>query len=162
MESRSQALGNLAQGGGVLISTKLAITEDFRMLKSHITCILTALTAGEAQGLGLYLINGDLSLAEAEAKIETEGPVSRHDRIGAETAERFVRKVGFLGNNVDPASTTQVFLDVHTGAPMCTAKPRWTFGHTTSWQWMIYNHGLTLTTGATAQLKVENFGVWVE
>ncbi len=36
MESRSQALGALAADAGILIGTKLALTEDFRMLKSNV------------------------------------------------------------------------------------------------------------------------------
>ncbi len=162
MESRSQALGVLAPGGGILVGTKLAITMGFRMLKSNVTCNVTGLTAGEGEHMSLYLLNGDLSLAEAEAKIEQNGPTARGKRTEMEIAERFVKKVGFTPT-IERASNTVVnFVDAFTGSPICVTKPRWTFSETTSWQWLIYNHGVVLTTGATVQLKTESFGVWVE
>ncbi len=161
MESRSQALGALAAGVGILIGTKLAITEDYRMLKCNVTGLITGLTANEGFGLALYLINGDLTLAEAEAKIEQNGPLSRHAKIENEIVSRFVRKVGqTIARN--SAATTATIVDMHTNAPICVVKPRWTFGKVTSWQWLIYNHGIVITTGATMQLKTESFGLWLE
>ncbi len=110
----------------------------------------------------LYLADGDLTLAEAEAKIDgLNGPLSRHDRVGTEVAMRFVRAVGAVGDGAN-ASSELVFLDVNTGAPYINAKPRWTFGQTSSWNWILYNHGETLTTGGTVKIVAENFGVWIE
>lgn len=161
MESRSQALGALAQGAGILIGTKLAITMGFRMLKCNVTCNVTGLTSAEFLSLSLYLINGDLTLAEAEAKIEQNGPTARGQRVEMEVAERFVKKVGYSNPGRNPTVQAGI-VDAFTGAPICTTKPRWTFSEATSWQWLLYNHGIVLTTGATLQLKTESFGVWVE
>ncbi len=162
MESRSQALGALAANAGILIGTKLALTEDFRMLKSRLHCNIFNHTPQEGGGLCLYLADGDLSLAEAEAKIDgLNGPLSRHDRVGTEVSMRFVKLVGAVGDGAN-ASSEAVILDSVTGAPVVETKPRWTFGQTTSWNWIIYNHGEVLTTGATAKVVAENFGVWIE
>ncbi len=157
-EARSQALGALAAQAGILIGTKLAITDSFRMLKAIGSFVIDGLTGVEGPGLLLYLANGDLSLAEAEAAIELSGPLDRSDRVNGPIAERFVQLVGSTG---DPDGAKASFLDAHTGAPVIVAKPRWTFGVTDSWNWIVYNNGAALTTGATVKLRVQDFGVWV-
>ncbi len=159
MEARSQALGALSNGSGILIGTKLAITDSFRMLKAIGHFGISGLTTQEGSGLLLYLANGNLSLAEAEAKIELSGPLDRSARPEVELAERFVKLVGVTGPPV--AGLEQVVIDAFSNAPVIVTKPRWTFGATDSWNWILYNHGQNLTTGATISIRVEDFGVWV-
>ncbi len=158
-EARSQALGALAAQAGILIGTKLAITDSFRMLKAIGNFTIDGLTTVEGNGLLLYIANGDLSLAEAEAAIELSGPLDRSDRVNGPIAERFVMLVGAIragGNQVE-----QSFVDAHTGTPVIVTKPRWTFGSNDSWNWIVYNNGVAITTGATVKLRVQAFGVWV-
>ncbi len=159
MENREQALGALANSAGILLGTKIALTEDYRMLKSRMVCTIRTLTGGEGGGLGLYLINGDLTLSEAVAKITQTGPTNRGARTEQEIAERFVRLVGMTEGI--SADTEHVMKDVNTNAPCVMAKPRWTFLKNTSWQWLIFNHGTLLTTGATAEIFNEAFGLWL-
>ncbi len=157
------ALGALAQNAGVLISGPTLI-EDFRMLKAEIAAVVVALQASEGIGLQLYLVQQDLSLAEAEACIETEGPVGPSDRTAMETAERFVRYIGAIDPATGISATEKQMVDGYTGAPLMVAKPRWTFPNVStevSWNWMIFNLGATLTTGATLQLKATHYGVWL-
>ncbi len=158
-EARSQALGALAAQAGILIGTKLAITDSFRMLKAVGSFVMDGLTSGESEGLLLFIANGDLTLAEAEAAIELSGPVDRSDRVNGPIAERFVQLVGATADG--SSAVKAVMLDAHTGAPVIVAKPRWTFGQNDSWNWIVYNNGAALTTGATIKLRTQCFGVWV-
>ncbi len=159
IESRPQAIGTLAHQTGLFIGTKLAILKDFRMLKSELTVVINSVTAGDLLGLALYLVDGDLSLAEAEAAIESNGPVGPNDSVAMAIAERFVKLVGLVDHN---ELNTEVQLeDAATGAPMITVKPQWTFTTTKSWNWMLYNKGAAPTTGASALLQAKSFGVWL-
>ncbi len=161
MESRSQALGALGFNTGILIDTKLAITEDFRMLKSIVNVSVTGLTLAEGSGLQLYLADGALTLAQIEAKIEQSGPLSRHDPPLEAIAERFVKLVaGARGGGSEAAQV--MFADAMNNGVGIVTKPRWTFGATKSWNWVIYNRFAAITTGANVNLNAENFGVWVE
>ncbi len=161
MEAREQALGALANSAGIFVGTKIAITEDFRMLKATLAACVRTLTVPEGAGLLLYLVDGDLSLAEATAKVTQTGPLSRGARIETEIAERFVKLVGVMrvGSEVEDAA---MFLDVLTNSPRITAKPRWTFHETQSWQWLVFNIGTTLTTGSSIEIVGEHFGLWLD
>ncbi len=159
VEQRSQAVGTLANSTGLFIGTKLATVEDFRMLKSMCNCIFTSVTAGELNGMALYLVHGDLTLAEAEEAIETDGPLGPGDLVDAEEAQRPVFQVGIVAHS--EVQTEVVMIDIHSGAPMITAKPRWTFQSVSGWNWMLYNQGAAPTTGANAVITAKNFGVWV-
>lgn len=97
-EQQSVGLTTLAQNTGKVLGIALAITEDFRMLKSRGVLSIGGVAVDETVDLVLYLCDGDLSVAEMEAKIELDGPLSRHDRIGNEIVERFVRKVALLSS----------------------------------------------------------------
>ncbi len=158
-ENRSVALGTLGGSTGILIGTNLAITDSFRTMKQEVSVIISGVTGDEAVGLGLYLIDGDLTLAEAEAAIEVNGPVDRSDIVANEVVMRPVFRVNaqFFMAGADLIGTGAV----NTASLIAEMKTRWTFGATTGWDWMIYNRGAGLTTGATASLNAKNFGVWV-
>ncbi len=158
-DNRSQALGGLAGDVGIIVTTKPAITEDFRMLKSVITASITGLTAGEGADLQLWLADGDLSLAEFEECVEVQGPLSSHDIVGNERTLRACFLVG-KARYTDITSTRQQVEGMN-GSLIMEIKPRWTFGETTSWNWIVYNDGNAVTTGATIRLKAKNFGVWI-
>jgi len=136
-----------------------AITEDFRMLKWRGTATMRNLTAGEGAGLKLYLVNGELTVAETEECVEANGPLDRNDRVPQERAERFVRLVGVTASPA-PTVTTVQFVNEF-GSPILEAKPRWTFSNPEGWDWVVYNQGVVLTTGANVDVHGDVFGVWV-
>ncbi len=158
-ETRTITLGTLGGSTGIFVGTKLATLERFRMLKSEVALTVTSVTGDEAIGLGLYLVDGDLTLAEAEAAIETQGPLGPNDQILQDTAMRPVFRVdGVIDiSGAEPISGGAV----NTGKFMASIKPRWTFARTKSWNWMIYNTGSGLTTGSTGIVHAKDFGVWV-
>ncbi len=157
IESRPQALGALGAGGGILIGTKLATLERFRMLKSEMWATITGLTSGEGTGLILGLADGDLTLAEIEGAIETDGPLGPNDITGENIAMRPVWKIGA----VDRETGTEAIFENEHGGHMLIVKPRWTFARTKSWNWFVYNLGASLTTGGTVNIRGKHFGVWV-
>ncbi len=156
-ESKVQALGALAAGSGVLIDTKLALLERFRMLRTELYASVTTLTTGEGTGLLIGLADGDLTLAEIEVAIELEGPLGPNDIVSANAAERPVWWMGA----VDRETGTEALFENDEGGHMMVLKPRWTFARTKSWQFFVYNIGKVLTTGAFVNIRVKSFGVWV-
>lgn len=153
-ERETFTIGTLAVATGI-IGNPIGITEDFRMLKSRIRGSIINVTAGDGP-FDLYLINGDFTLAQAEAAPETEGPLGPADRINQETAERFVRYVGQFVPVGD--GTVLVFVPHLHEDP----KVRWTFTDTKSWNWMVYNNSAQAPqTGGLARIDVTHYGVWV-
>lgn len=164
-ENRTQAIATLSQGGVLVIGTKLAITDEFRMLKSEISCLLIGVTNGELRGLQLWLANGELSVTEIDEAIEANGPLSRQDRL---RKERSMRAVFYVGS-MDPAtSITASEMYLVGGASdgpdkvRMILKPRWTFGKTNGWNWVLRNMGPAPTTGASARIEAKSFGVWLD
>ncbi len=162
-ETRSQSLGTLAQDTALIIGTKLATTEVFRMLKSEIFCRINTLTAGEGSGLLLLLADGDLSVTEISEAVNVDGPLGPNDAVAAALAERLVLNVGAVeGGGDDAAAPTQrVVRDMNSNAPFCIVKPRWSFQRTKSWNWVAFNRGDALTTGAQIRIDAKSYGVWV-
>ncbi len=158
-EKRAQALATLNTDTAILIGTKLAIVEDFRMLKSDVAALITGLTAGEGVGLYLGLAHGDMTVAEIAAAFAVNGPVGPAALTEADDVMKPVWKIGRLAGDI--AETEKQFFDVLTGAPFIVQKHAWTFQSTTSWNWFVYNLGAQLTTGATVKIEALNFGVWV-
>lgn len=162
-ESNSQALGALAQNAGIFVSGPI-LTEDFRMLKSEISAVIDSLTAGEGDHVRLYLVQAGLTLAQAEACIETTGPLNRGDRAEVELAERYVKLLGQTGPVQHAAAGEAAFRDAFTDALAIVAKPRWTFPNVpteSSWNYMVYNAGSGLTTGSSIRSKNTHYGVWL-
>ncbi len=158
-ETRSQVLGTLGGSIGLFIGTKLVTLERFRILKCEIALTVTDVTGSEGNGLGLYLVDGDLTLPQAEESIETLGPLGPNDSVEAAKAMRPVFRVDEVirMDGGDPIAGGAV----NTGSFLGVLNPRWTFSKTKSWNWMVYNRGSGLTTGATAIVHSKNFGVWV-
>ncbi len=156
-EQRNQALGALSQSAGIIIGTNLATLERYRMLRCEMIATVIGLTTGEGTGLLFGLADGDLTLAEIEAAIETNAPVGPNDTIGAEVAQR---PVWFMGA-VDRETGTEAIFENENGGHMLVIKPRWTFARTKSWNFFVYNLGAAITTGATVSIRDKLFGVWV-
>ncbi len=161
-EQVSLSLSTLAAQAAVL-ANGLQLDENFRILKSEITCVVTGLTTTEGNGLILYLTNGDLSVTEVEECIEANGPLRPSDAVASERAERWVRRIGATrGTEV---ATEHVMANA-TGGPLLDIKPRWTFSRARTateggWNWVVYNDGIILTTGAVAHILATHYGVWV-
>ncbi len=156
-QSISQAILTLATDTGLLITAKPATLERFRMLKTEVYANVEGLSE-QGRSLSLWLADGDLSLAEIEEAIElTAGPLGPNDPVNAAIAERPVWFLGSVGGGTPSAHVH----DREANGTLCVLKPRWTFARTKSWNFVLYNIGAAPTTGATINLRVKNFGVWV-
>ncbi len=153
------ALGALAGQDAVKFQGPV-LQEDFRILKSEIYALVNVLTANEGLSMLFGIANGELSAAEIEECIEAQGPLDRNDRVAIERAERWVKVLG-VTNDQGVSTTTELFYDMHSGAPMLTSKDRWTYSDPEGWTYWIYNRGGSLTTGSTLQLVATHYGVWV-
>ncbi len=156
-------LGALAGQAPQLANSTVLLDMDFRILKSVITATLTGITSGEANGLHLYMTQGDLSVGEVEANIEQNGPLRMGDRDLMEIAERWVRLIGTTDG--EAVSTERMFHNEEDGS-ILKINPRWTFrrGRTATeggWNWVVYNNGVILTTGITMRILATHYGVWV-
>ncbi len=131
------------------------------MLKTEVTSAMVSGSINDGLGLQLYLVDGDLTLSEFEAAIETQGPLGPNDRVLSAEAMR----PNWLLGGVHPASLSVQSEGIHLvgidGGPIMMAKPRWTFATGKSWNFIAFNHGLAMTTGATLKIKAKSFGVWV-
>ncbi len=162
-ENGSAALLTMANDASVeLVGPVLA--HDFRILKSEGTFRLAGLTSGEGHHLELFMINSDLSTAEALEAINLNGPLFRNDRVPTEQSERFVRYVGvFDSMNGIPPTETIMYLRNKTGGFVHEFNPRWTFTKDASWGWLLVNRsGAALTTGATLRNTLTHYGVWLK
>ncbi len=155
-ESRVQNLGALANEAGILVGTNLATLERYRMIKNELYAAMTGLTSGEGTGLLIGIVDGDYSLAELEAAIESDGPLGPNDRIAEELSERFYK---FLGA-VDRETGTEALFENDNGGHKMSHTIRWTFARTKSWNFFVYNMGSALT-GGTVNIRSKSFGVWV-
>ncbi len=158
-DSTSQALGALASGAGIIIGTKLALTSDFRMIKLEAIGTFSSLTNPEGRGLALYIVDGQFSVAEIEVAIEGNGPLGPNQSDAAEIAMRFEK---WLGEVLSPATGEGVAIAVgKQTVALMEETIRWTFSAAQSWNFFVYNHGATLTTGSNFIVRSKSFGVWV-
>ncbi len=156
-ESRNQLLGALDNQAGIIIDTKLATLERFRMIKNETHAAIVSLTSGEGTALLLGIADGDLTLAEIEAAIEAQLPLGPNDSVGAAIAERYTMIIGAMDRET---GTSGIFENDNGGHKMANTI-RWTFSRTKSWNYFVYNLGEQLTTGSNCFLRAKSFGVWV-
>ncbi len=158
-------LGALAGQDTVNASSAVELDEDFRILRSDVTCVLTGLTSLQGLGLILYMVEGQLTATTAEENIEQNGPLRQGDQADEEIASRWVRRIGITGDQLTPNLDSVVMKNKYGGA-LLELEPRWTFrrGRTATlggWNWVVYNDGVTLTTGGVARIIATHYGVWV-
>ncbi len=147
--------GIILSGGNVIGSSLL---ERFRIIKSEISAHIEGATFATGDGpIALYIVDGDHSLAEFEESIELSGPVGPNDNLDAERAERWSMRIGMI-NFVGESSALGAMLNL--GMPV-EKVIRWTFARAKGWNWIAYNEGTALTTGATINVRAKHFGVWV-
>lgn len=159
-ENTLLTMGALAAGLALRFPA-ITLGEDFRMLKSEISCFIEALTAGEGQGLIFGIANGELSVTEIADCLKANGPTDLNDRANQELAERNVKVLSASNPLFDSAGTHRPFIG-NEGGPLIVSKHRWTYSNPEGWNFFIFNDGLTLTTGATARLLATHFGLWVK
>ncbi len=157
-ETASVALGGLTNITAIKLASGLAITEDFRILKTELYAHIKNLTGGDGEGLLLGLANGELTVAEIVECIEADGPEDRNDRVLQERAERFVKLIAGV---ITPLGILNTQFLNENGGPMITVKPRWTFSDPEGWDYFVYNTSDDITTGATCTLTAVHYGVWV-
>ncbi len=160
-EDQTITLGALADQAAVLINA-VQLDEDFRILKTEIVATLKGLTQGEGSGLILLLTEGLLTVAQVEGVMELNGPLAPRDTAAMEIASRWVRTCGVTSHEVSEEANFHSKYD----GPMLEVTPRWTFQRRRTateggWNWVVYNNGKLLTTGATVQIKATHYGVWV-
>ncbi len=157
-EDLTHTLGTLGTKTGILITAGGSsgnLGEDFRILKTEGQSNANQVTAGNP-AVSLYMVNGELTLAECEEAIELSGPDDRNDRLDVERSERFVRLIGVY---VPAGIGTTAHIR---GTGMFSYNPRWTFSNPAGWDYMVYNNGpVNLDTGQIITTKLTHFGVWV-
>lgn len=146
----------IAQGAAVKLPS-LAITDDFRILKTVVTAQVIGLTSSEGQGLLFGMANNDLSAAQIAASISTDGPLNRNDRDLKELAERWAQIHGVSSGEGD---SIQRFHG-EGNSPVMEFNPRWTFSKGVGWAFFVFNDGAALTTGSSARIVATHYGVWV-
>ncbi len=156
-ESRSQVLGTIAAESALIIGTKLATLERFRMLRCEVQATIVNLTSGEGTGMLLVLADGQFTQTEVEATIEADGPLGPNDDVTENIADRPVWTFGA----VDRETGTEALFENDMGGHTMVVKPRWTFARTKSWNFLVYNLGAAPTTGSSVIIRVKSFGVWV-
>ncbi len=160
-EQPNEALLTLASSTGLFLASGdigASLLERFRIVKTEITAHIQSGTFVAGDGpLGLFMFDGDFSLAEAQLAIETLGPFGPNDTVSEAVVERFSKNFGlipFIEENVGQGS------QLYQGKVL-EKTIRWTFARAKGWKWMVYNYGGGLTTGATVKLQAKHFGVWV-
>ncbi len=159
-ETVSIALGTLAADAGILATGGIGTTllERFRIIKTEIHAHISGPTFALGDGpLAIYLADGDFSLAEIEESIEVTGPLGPNDKVSADRAERFTKLFGQVNFSPNDNGTGNILEQ----GRVVERTIRWTFARAKGWNWMFYNRGTPLTTGATAKLRAKHFGVWV-
>jgi len=158
-ENNSLTVGTLLAADLVSMPA-IAVTEDFRILKTEVYAHIEGLTAGEGIGLILGIADAELSDTEIEEALEINGPLDRNDRLSYEKVTRPVWPIAAL-EIVDAGGLAQRFIGLN-GGPMIEWKKRWTFSSPEGFEFWLYNDGVgTITTGATLKVLATHYGVWV-
>ncbi len=160
-ESRSQALGTLANNAAILLGTKLAIVEDFRMIKSEVLCTLSGSAADEKPIL-VGIANGNLSVGEIGEALQVDGPAGPTEAI---ESERVMRGVWIIGStHGETAAGSDFTWESKKGGNthVLSIPTAWTFSNADGWNFFVFNDsGAVLTTGGDVRLRAKHFGVWV-
>ena len=157
-EQRSQAIGTLAARTALIIGTKIALLERFRIIKCEAIALIRNRTSGEQNGMQLYLVDGNFSLAEIQGALDNIGPAGPNDAAEEAISERFIKWIGSTPTSVGTEPTQ--FLNEKGGGHLENTI-RWTFARTKSWNWVLFNFGEAPTTGAVVEIQAKQFGVWV-
>ncbi len=151
--NQSLALSTLANGV-VIKQTMVTLTHPARMISADLSWFINDLASGE-DPIMVGVAAGDYTVAEIAEAINA-APTSPSDRIEKEQAQRFVRKVGFIG---DGALGTPSRLN--NGKPIRT-KMRWLVGDDQEPViWAMNRTGAILSTGAILVVMGTLYLKWV-
>lgn len=156
-ETQDIVLGALGAQSAVKSSAQLAITDDFRLLKTEYFVALSAFFQAVGDEVIIGIADNELTVAEIAACINADGPLDRNDRVPEELSHRAV----WLLTQVKGTSTTVPDVPGNDGKAF-ECKLRWTFCNPEGWTWFAYNPlGLALTTGGQFKIVAKHYGVWV-
>ncbi len=162
-EAATQPLLTLASNTGLFLASGnvvgVLLKTRFRHLKVEYSAVISGAAVIDGDGpIDLYLVDGDLTVAEAEQAIEMAGPLSANDVVLAAQAMRWVKYMGQIWFVEQTANAE----NPHLRDAELQRVTRWTFGIDKGWRWFAYNTGSgALTTGATIKVTAKHFGVWV-
>lgn len=156
-ESGAITLSTLAANTALKDASPLAITEDFRIIKSQIFVQLEGDADGPAQPLIFGICSDELSVTEISECIEAEGPLDREDRLKVERAERPVFEIC----QFDELQSDAITKVPNNGMPIEKVL-RWTFSNTSGWSFFVYNFGSgACVDGGVVRFRAKHYGVWV-
>ncbi len=153
-------LGTLGDVTAIKAAQAVAITDDFRIIKTLFTAFLTAVTTNEVFGFLLYLVNDDLTAQQISNAIVNDGPINSSDRDKIEAANRFVKLMGVSAT--ERRSDTVIPILGPENQEMISHTVRWSFNKGVGWNWAVFNNtGSALTTGGLVKIVAQHYGVWI-
>ncbi len=159
LEVRSFTIATLAARTG-LVSSGPVVTRGGRNLSVTISGGIEGGTAGDP-ALVFGIMDGDLSLAELEAFLELNGPLSPALRAESEIATRgkFIRTLGTLSVN---SSNSKSIVDMINRSLSGLKFSESGEGANAGWDWWIYNSSPTtaMTTGGIFGFQARHFVEW--
>ncbi len=147
------ALGTLPLATGILLVSPVMVRGG-SMISVRGSHVIRGLTAGDGPFM-IGVVNGDLSLAELEEYLETEGPTHPDDTTKVEIASRG-RKVRTLGLAM-PTAEGKAAAFMMKDLPL---KGLRFSEESAGWNWWLYNRGVAMTTGATWNVLSSVFVRW--
>ncbi len=148
----SITLATLAKNTGI-ISPSPALTRGGKILSFSSHGGLNGATLGDGP-LIHGVMSGDLTLAELEAFLELEGPLTPADVTAMEVASRG-KKIRVLGSV--SASNPEIAIDNRSLSGLRFSEAAET---TNAWNTWVYNPGAALTTGAILEQVERAFVEW--
>ncbi len=131
-----------------------ALTRGGRALSLKLQACIQTLTAGDGPH-SLWLVGLSLSLAQFEQYLENQGPVQPKETAKAEIATRG-KNVRYLGLLVPVGNGTISVLSL---MDKSLSGLKWT-EEDAGFQFIIYNEGIAMTTGALARITAQFFVEW--
>ncbi len=156
LQTASQNLTTLALDTAILAAGP-ACTRGGAIVSVRGSMSVRALTAGDGPWL-VGIATGDLSLAEIEAYLELNGPLSPTLRAESEIASRgrYLRTLGLMRPFGD-GSTAGIFFD---NKSISGLKFPESGESTVSWNLWLYNLDIAMTTGAQWKSLLQWFVRW--
>ncbi len=149
----SLALGTLAAGTGILIAGPV-MTRGGRMNSLRGGFAIHTLTAGDGPH-ALYITEKSLDLAQIQAYLDIEGPVTPDSVANAELASRG-KLIRFLGLLLPLGAGSVAALELMNKT---LSGMRFT-EEAAGWQYCLVNLGAAMTTGATWVVHTQSYVTW--
>ncbi len=166
-ERTTQTLSTLADQTAIAFG-KLTMEEDWRRLKTELTCRAHGFVDDELGlegGLLLGITLGNYTMAEVAEALIIDGPVGPNDPK-QEKASRWIHIIGSFkarpfNPNVTGVTMGGAFVGKD-GSPIIVDKLPWTFSNSNGWQYFVFNNtGSALASGGLVGLLATHYGVWV-